>query len=89
MKEECTRRILVPLGEKAVRKELTLYINWHNQNRPHQALGGRIPMDVYFGIKDEIIRFKTRGEDAISIRLIVTRIENRRHLSIVELKRAA
>jgi hypothetical protein len=46
-------------------------------------------MDVYFGIEDEIICFETRGENAISIRLEVTRIESRRHLPIIELKRAA
>ena len=79
IKDECTRRILVPLGEDGIRREVALFMNWYNQHRPHQSLGGRIPMDVYFGIEDEIIRFETRGENAISIRLEVTRIESRRH----------
>ena len=89
IKDECTRRILVPLGEDAIRREVTLYIDWYNQNRPHQSLGGRISTDVYFGIDDEFTRFETRGEHAVPIQLIVTRFESRRHLSIVELKRAA
>ncbi len=89
IKDECTRRILVPLREDAIRREITFYIDWYNQNRPHQSLGGRIPMDAYFGIDDEITRFETRGEDAVPIQLIVTRFESRRHLPIVELKRAA
>ncbi len=89
IKDECTRRIIVPLGEDGIRREVALFMNWYNQHRPHQSLGGRIPMDVYFGIEDEIIRFETRGETAISIRLEVTRIESRRHLPIIELKRAA
>ena len=89
MKNERSRRILVPLGEEGIRKEITLYINWYNQHRPHQALGGRIPMDVYYGIEDDITRFETRGKDANSIRLVVTRLDNRQHLPIVELKRAA
>ena len=89
IKNECTRRIVVPLSEEGIRKETTLYINWYNQHRPHQALRGRIPMDVYFGIGDELLCFETRGEDANSIRLVVTRLDNRRHLPIVELKRAA
>ena len=89
IKNECTRRILVPLSLEGVRSEITLYINWYNQHRPHQALGGRIPMDVYYGIEDDITRLETRGEDANSIRLVVTRLDNRRHLPIVELKRAA
>jgi hypothetical protein len=89
IKDECTRRILVPLREDAIRREITFYIDWYNQNRPHQSLGGRIPMDAYFGIDDEITRFETQGEDAVPIQLIVTRFESRRHLPIVELKRAA
>ncbi len=40
-------------------------------------------MEVYFGIEEEIICFETRGENAISIRLVITHIENRRHLPIV------
>ena len=89
IKYECTKRILVPLGEDAIRREITLYIDWYNQNRPHQALGGRIPMDVYLGIEDEVICFETHDENAISVRLVVTRIRNRRHLPIVDLKRVA
>ncbi|MBW8034776.1 MAG: transposase family protein [Planctomycetes bacterium] len=89
IKDECTRRILVPLREDAIRREITLYTDWYNQNRPHQSLGGRIPMDVYFGIEDEITRIETRGEDAVPIQLIVMRIKKRRHLPIVELKHVA
>jgi transposase InsO family protein len=89
IKNKCTRRILVPLSNEGVRSEITLYISWYNQHRPHQALGGRIPINVYFGIDDEITRFETRGEDAVPIQLTVTRFESRRHLPIVELKRAA
>ena len=89
MKNECTRCILVPLREDGIRREITLYTDWYNQFRPHQAFGGRIPMDVYFGSEDEITHFETRGEDAVSISLVVTRLDGRRHLPIVELKRAA
>ncbi|MDP6381368.1 MAG: DDE-type integrase/transposase/recombinase, partial [Phycisphaerae bacterium] len=71
IKDECTRRILVPLREDAIRREITFYIDWYNQRRPHQSLGGRIPMEVYFGIEEEIICLETRGENAISIRLVV------------------
>ena len=89
IKDECTRRILVPLREDDIRKEITLYTDWYNQHRPHQSLGGRIPMDIYFGIEEDIVSFETRGENAISIRLAVTHIESRGHLPVVELKRAA
>jgi transposase InsO family protein len=83
IKDECTRRTLVPLSEDGIRREVTLYIDWYNQRRSHHSLGGRIPMEVYFGIEEEIICFETRGENAISIRLVITHIENRRHLPIV------
>ena len=73
---------------RAIRSEITLYINWYNQHRPYQALDGRIPMDVYFGIDDEVLCFETRGEDAVAIRLVVSRLDNRKHLPVVELKRA-
>jgi len=48
LKAECTRQILVPLRLDAVRREIALYIVWHNQ-RPSQALGGRTPREVYAG----------------------------------------
>lgn len=89
IKNECTRRILVPLREDAIRHEITLYIDWYNQHRPHQSLGGRFPMDIYFGIEEDIVSLETRGENAVTIRLAVTRIEGRGHLPVVELKRAA
>ena len=89
IKNECTRRILVPLREDAIRHEITLYTDWYNQHRPHQSLGGRLPMDIYFGIEEDIVSLETRGENAVTIRLAVTRIEGRGHLPVVELKRAA
>ena len=89
IKDECTRCILVPLSEDGIRREIALYVNWYNQFRPHQALGGRIPMDLYFGIEEETTCFETRGENAVAILLVVTRLDDRRHLPIVELKRAA
>jgi hypothetical protein len=30
-----------------VRGELKLYCGWYNEHRPHQALGGRKPLEVY------------------------------------------
>ncbi len=89
MKDECTRCILVPLSQEGIRREITLYNNWYNQHRPHQGLGGRIPMDVYFGIENKAPCFETRGKDVAIIRLVVSNPDDRRHLPVVELKRAA
>jgi len=35
MKAECTRRIMVPFGMKAMRSEIACYIGWYNEHRPH------------------------------------------------------
>jgi putative transposase len=51
MKSECTFRILVPLRLETIRCELSLYAVWYNQHRPHQALGGRTPWEVYAGLQ--------------------------------------
>ena len=71
IKDECTRRILVPLSEDGIRREIALYINWYNQFRPHQALGGRIPMDVYFGIDDEV---EINGPDVTPAASVLPRV---------------
>ncbi len=47
LKAECTRQILVPLRLDAVRREIALYVVWHNLHRPSRALGGRTPWEVY------------------------------------------
>ncbi len=48
MKNECTRRIVVPMSKDKLRKELSLYTFWYNHYRPHQALTGCTPDEVYF-----------------------------------------
>jgi hypothetical protein len=50
LKTECTRRILVPLWLDAMRREIALYVVWHNQYRPSQALSGRTPWEVHAGL---------------------------------------
>jgi transposase InsO family protein len=47
MKNECTRRILVPLTLEAMRREISLYVVWYNRFRPSMALAGRTPHEVY------------------------------------------
>ena len=50
MKSECTRRILVPFRLAAMRAELGCYATWFNEHRPHEALRGRTPLEVYRGL---------------------------------------
>jgi putative transposase len=49
LKDECTRRLLMPMRLRSLRRELALYAHWYNHHRPHQGLGGRTPDEVYFG----------------------------------------
>jgi len=50
MKNECTRRMLVPCRRDSFRKELSFFIAWYNGDRPHTRLDGRTPNEVYFGL---------------------------------------
>jgi hypothetical protein len=51
MKNECTRRIIIPLGLDAMRRELALYFHWYDDHRPSMALGGRTPREVHEGLQ--------------------------------------
>jgi putative transposase len=108
LKTECTRRTLVPMRLDAMRLEIALYVVWHNQHRPSQALGGRTPREVYEATPpaNEKRRFEPRsqwpprspcaspqagirGERGANLTLMVGFLEGRRHLPVVELRRAA
>ena len=47
LKNECTRVILVPLSGELFRRELMWHADWFNQDRPHSALDGKTPHEVY------------------------------------------
>ena len=49
IKDEATRRILVPLRRDTFSNEMLSYADWHNEHRPHTTLEGRTPNEVYFG----------------------------------------
>lgn len=63
MKSECTRRILVPFRLAAMRRELGCYATWFNEHRPHEALPGRTPLEVYRGLSpaNQAPRFEPRA----------------------------
>ncbi|MCZ6691167.1 MAG: integrase core domain-containing protein [Planctomycetota bacterium] len=50
MKSEWTRVIPVPLGRERFRRELSFYVGWFNNQRPHTSLGVRTPEEVYHGL---------------------------------------
>ena len=47
LKDEGTRKILVPYGFDKMRDELGAIITWHKEYRPHMTLKARTPKDVY------------------------------------------
>jgi transposase InsO family protein len=51
LKNEYTRKIFVPLRLKDMQSELSFYASWYNGFRPHQALGGKTPKEVYLGLR--------------------------------------
>ncbi|UCF69279.1 MAG: transposase [Acidobacteriota bacterium] len=51
MKNECTRRILVPQRLDAMRRELGLYVYWYNEHRPSMPLGGSTPREVHDALR--------------------------------------
>lgn len=46
-------------------------------------------MGVYFGVRKERPCLETRGEDGVTVRIAVMSLDERKHLPIVELQRAA
>ena len=99
MKQECTRCLLVPLSLAAMRREIRLYATWYNTHRPHMTLAGMTPHEVYAGRSAPRQRLEPRpnwpcgprgrGADGDSFRLAVSYVEGRKHLPIIELRRAA
>jgi transposase InsO family protein len=49
IKDEWTRRIVVPLRRSALTRSMAEYATWHNEHRPHQSLRGKTPNEIYFG----------------------------------------
>jgi len=102
MKTECTRRILVSFRLDQMRCELAFYASWYNEHRPHMGLGRRTPEEVYHSLPAaaDAPRFeprarwprgvgKRKGRAGVRLQLILSHVGNRRHLPVVELKRAA
>jgi putative transposase len=91
LKSECIRRILVPLEKDHFRQEISLYCDWYNRHRPHQGLAGNLPLDVYAPEPrphKRAIR-RGRGRSLPRLALSVSFLENRQHLPVVKLRKAA
>lgn len=105
MKEEMLRRLaIVPLRDGAMAAEITAYLDWYHDHRPHQGLAGLTPTER--AGKRQPLRLRkpveltpssplARGDpshDAASVRVVrlhVTALYGRAHLPVVELRTAA
>ena len=68
----------VPLRDVSFRREVSIYVEWYNEHRPHSSLGGRTPNDIYFG--------RDTGSDPTEGQLLrITAFKNRRNLPVVRL----
>jgi transposase InsO family protein len=50
MKREGTRRWLIPMCRTTFRNELKLFIDWYDEHRPHSALDGCTPYEIYHSL---------------------------------------
>ena len=56
MEDEGTRRILVPQRRNTFRSEISSFVTWFNQHRPHMTLEGRTPNEVYLRLRPANLR---------------------------------
>ena len=105
LKSECTRQVIVPFRLMDFRKELSCYVGWYNEFRPHQGLDGRTPQEVYDGadppdIGTEMLELNTKvaknakrkilhNAELSPLELHVSHFKGKRHLPIVQLRKAA
>jgi transposase InsO family protein len=64
LKQECTRRLLVPYSKPSFREELRHFSTWYNDIRPHDTLRAATPDEVYRGVPPACMqpRFEPRAK---------------------------
>ena len=89
MKDLGTRQIIVPLNMADMRRELSLFLFWYNEHRPHLSLNGRTPQDVWNHSPPKPSIKTLYNKDLPAMTLDVSYFEGRKHLPIVDIKQAA
>ena len=103
LKDESLRRILLPLQYDAMLDEVQVTVDWYNSVRPHTALAGATPDEVYEGQSSarSAPRFEPRklypvadptglrAPTGTKLELVARSFRGRRHLPVVELREAA
>jgi hypothetical protein len=65
LKDECVRRLaVIPLSRRKLRDEIGLFVDYYNDARPHEALQGRTPNEVYYRrrLRNRAPRFEPRPQ---------------------------
>ena len=100
LKDEWLRRLIIPLRLPAMRNEMSAYVSWFNEHRPHQSLDGRTPLEVYYDLipaktvqrfepRPKLMKDRKHAASSGLTTLVVTYHEGSRHLPIIELRQAA
>ena len=90
LKDEWLRRIFIPLSLEAMRREISLYVFWFEEHRPHQGLEGRTPKEIYAALPtSKVAARKPKAREIPRSKLVVRFLEGRTQLPIVEIKEAA
>jgi len=101
LKNECTRKITIPMNIYQMQHELVLFVIWYNIHRPHSAflkhqnkcepMGAMTPDEVFNGLRSPPCRswgFRHNSEIP-KITIEISYFEGRRHLPIIEIKDAS
>ena len=97
----------MPFRLAEMRRELGAYAAWFNEHRPHEALGGRTPLEVYIRAPpaNQQPRFEPRarwpkrarcaapnvpvaGSPGAQLELVLRKLANKKHLPVIEIRRA-
>jgi hypothetical protein len=108
LKDEATRKIVVPMTKGMALNEIKLHLYWYNHFRPHMTLDAATPQERYCGRTPvhHLFRYEPRpryprdakcaspqappvGPSGTRLELCVTYLQGRKHLPIIELRRAA
>ena len=97
LKYEGLYRISVPSSAVLMQAELIVFGRWYNSFRPHRALGGATPDEIFFGKRsvrrsrriEPRARYPARGARRVPaehLRLVTKGFEGRAHLEVVRLE---
>ncbi len=92
LKHEALACVVMPMSLRLLEQEIDAYLAWYHEHRPHQGLGGRTPREVLDehgrSTKRRRARAPPKRKKLRPLRLVVSHLDDRRHLPIVALVRA-